>query len=123
ADIWENKLTEETEVIALSDFYTEGRKRTPHMVTKGSGKKRREEQDGWIGSLVPNDLITTKLFNAELKDIESKETRLTEVEAELTELVEAAKVEETDEEAALNEALNEREDAFLIGSVRSELKA
>src|SRR5699024_9273542 len=66
ADIWEHKLTEDTEVIALSDFYTEGRKRIPHMVTKGTGKKKREEQDGWIGSLVPNDLITTTLFNAEL---------------------------------------------------------
>jgi len=122
ADIWEQTLTEDTEVIALSDFYTEGRKRTPRMVTKGSGQNKREEQDGWVGNLVPNDLIKHKLFNNELTEIENKEAKLQEVEAELTELVEAAKVEESDEEVALNEALNEREDAFLIGSVRSELK-
>src|SRR5699024_2535800 len=92
------------------------------MVTKGTGNKKREEQAGWIGSLVPNELITTYLFNTELTEIETKETRLQEIEAELTELVEATKVEESDEEIALSEALNEREDAFLIGSVRSELK-
>lgn len=122
ASLWEHTLTEDTEVIALSDFYTEGRKRVPHMVTKGTGKKKREEQDGWVGSLVPNDLITTTLFNEELKSIEQQEARLQEIEAELTELVEAAKVEESDEEAALHESLNEKEDAFLIGAVRSELK-
>ncbi|QUW23063.1 type I restriction-modification system subunit M [Sporosarcina sp. Marseille-Q4063] len=123
ADIWENKLTEDTEVIALSDFYTEARNRVPLMVTKGSGNNKREEQDGWIGSLVPNDLIKFKLYKSELTEIETKESRLQEVEAELTELVEAAKVEESDEEVALGDALNEREDAFLVGSVRSELKA
>ena len=122
ADIWENKLTEDTEIIALSDFYTEGRKRTAHMVTKGSGRNKREEQDGWIGNLVPNDLITNKLFHAELTDIEAKEAKFQAVEVELSELVEAAKVEESDEEVALGEALNDREDAFLIGAVRSELK-
>src|SRR5699024_3994566 len=57
-----------------------------------------------------------------LKSIEQQNARLQEIEAELTELVEAAKVEESDEEAALHESLNEKEDAFLIGAVRSELK-
>src|SRR5699024_10766409 len=96
ADIWENKLTEDTEVIALSDFYTEGRTRVPLIVTKGTGRNRREEQDGWVGNLIPNDLIKSKLFKEELTEIETKETRRQEVEAELDELVEAAKVEESD---------------------------
>ncbi len=123
ADIWSETLTEDAEIIAVSDFYEEGRKRVPNIVTKGSGNKKREEQDGWIGSIVPNDLIRTTLYNEELVNIETKETRLQEVESELTELVEAAKVEESDEEIALSDTLNEKEDAFLIGSVRNELKA
>lgn len=123
ADIWENKLTEDTEVIALSDFYTEGRTRVPFIVTKGTGRNRREEQDGWVGNLIPNDLIKAKLFKEELTDIETKEARQQEVEAELDELVEAAKVEESDEAFALGDALNQREDAFSVSSVRSELKA
>lgn len=123
ADIWENKLTEDTEVIALSDFYTEGRTRVPLIVTKGTGRNRREEQDGWVGNLIPNDLITSKLFKEELTEIETKEARRQVVEAELDEFVEAAKVEESDEAFALGDALNQREDAFSVSSVRTELKA
>ena len=122
AEIWKEKLTEDTEIIALTDFYTAGRTRVPLMVTKGTGKKKREEQVGWVGSIVSNDLIKKHLFAEDLAEMEEKEARLPEIEVELTELVEAAKVEESDEEDALREALNNKEDAFLIGSVRSLLK-
>ena len=122
AEIWKEKLTEDAEIIALTDFYTAGRTRVPLMVTKGSGKTKREEQDGWIGSIVSNELIMKHLFAEDVAAIEEKVARLFEVAAELTELVEASKVEESDEEVALSEALNDKEDAFLIGSVRSLLK-
>ncbi|MEV9641484.1 type I restriction-modification system subunit M [Mammaliicoccus sciuri] len=122
AEIWKDKLTDDTEIIALTDFYTAGRTRVPFMVTKGSGKTKREEQDGWIGSIVPTELIMKHLFAEEVSTIEEIETRLPEIDAELTELVEAAKVEESDEEVALNEALNDKEDAFTIGAIRSLLK-
>lgn len=122
ANIWQEQLMADTEVIALKDFYTEGRKSIPRMVTKGEGNKKREVQDGWIGSLIPNELIKTKLFNAELTEIETKETKLQDIEATLTDLVEAAKVEESDEAIALSDVLNEKEDAFLIKFVKSALK-
>ncbi|WP_252504441.1 type I restriction-modification system subunit M [Sporosarcina sp. Marseille-Q4943] len=122
AEIWKDKLNEDAEIIASSDFYTAGRSRVPFMVTKGSGKTKREEQDGWVGSIVSNDLIKKHLFAEEVTAIEEKEARLPEVETELTELVEAAKVEESDEEVALSEALNDKEDAFTIGAIRLLLK-
>lgn len=46
-----------------------------------------------------------------------------EIDAELDELVEATKVEDSDENFALGEALNKNETAFTVGAVRSELKA
>ena len=122
AEIWKDKLTEDTEIIALTDFYTAGRTRMPLMVTKGSGKTKREEQDGWVGSIVPNELIMKQLFTEEVSIIEEKETRLPEIDAELTELVEAAKVEESDEEIALSDALNDKEDTFTIGAIRTLVK-
>ncbi|MDN7247104.1 type I restriction-modification system subunit M [Planococcus shenhongbingii] len=122
AEVWKDKLTQDTEIIALTDFYTAGRTREPLMVTKGSGKTKRQEQDGWVGSIVSTELIMKRLFAEDVSTIKEKETRLTEIDAELAELVEAAKVEESDEEIALNEALNDKEDAFTIGSVRSLLK-
>lgn len=122
AEIWKNTLTDDTEIIASSDFYSAGRTRVPHMVTKGTGKNKRLEQDGWISSIIPNSLITKHLYSDELAEIEAKKTRLQEIETKLADLVEAAKVEESEEELALSDALNEKEDAFLVGAVRAELK-
>lgn len=42
------------------------------MITKGTGNNKREEQDGWIGAIVPNDLIAKRLYGEELKEIEDK---------------------------------------------------
>ncbi|MHA7103281.1 type I restriction-modification system subunit M [Bacillus sp. C-3-6] len=122
AEIWKNALTHDTEIIALSSFYTAGRTREPNMVTKGTGNKKREEQDGWIGSIVPNELIAKRLYSDELEEIESKKTRIQEIETELSDLVEAAKVEDSDEANALGETLNEASEAFENKSIKDELK-
>jgi type I restriction enzyme M protein len=122
AEIWRNALTRDTEIIKLSDFYTAGRTREPNMVTKGTGNKKREEQDGWVGSIVPNELIAKRLYSDELEEIESKKTRIQEIETELSDLVEAANVEDSDEANALGETLNESGEAFENKSVNSELK-
>src|SRR5699024_4961812 len=98
AELWEEMLAEDTEKIAISDFYTVARTRESNMVTKGSGKTKRTEQDGWIGSIVPNELILTELYADELEDVEAKQDSLTSVTDEINELVEAAKVEESNEE-------------------------
>ena len=122
AELWEEMLAEDTEKIAISDFYTVGRTREPNMVTKGSGKTKRTEQDGWIGSIVPNELILKELYTDELEEVEAKQASLASITDEINELVEAAKVEESDEEAALGDALNTREDDFTLSAVRSEIK-
>jgi len=122
AEIWKDSLTRDTEIIALSEYYSGGRTREPNMVTKGTGDKKREEQDGWVGSLVPNDLIAKRLYSKELEAIEYKKTKLQEIEAELTDLVEAAKAEDSDEANVLSETLNEAREAFEANRVKAELK-
>lgn len=124
AKIWKKCLKEDTEIIASTkNFYQAARERVPNIVIKGSGKNRREEQDGWNSLIVPNDLIKKHLFSKELNEIENKQQRVQEVEAELDELVEAAKIEESDENFALGECLNKNETAFTVGAVRNELKS
>ena len=124
AKIWKKCLKEDTEIIASTkNFYQAARERVPNIVIKGSGKNRREEQDGWNSLIVPNDLIKKHLFSKELNEIENKQQRVQEVESELDELVEAAKIEESDENFALGECLNKNETAFTVGAVRNELKS
>lgn len=122
AEIWKESLSHDTEVIALSDFYTAGRTREPNMVTKGSGKTKRVEKDGWIGSIVPNELVEKQLYRDELEEIESKKSRMQEIEAELADLVEAAKVEDSEEANALGDTLNEANEAFDSKALKAELK-
>jgi len=127
AEIWKDALIHDTELIAVSDFYTVGRTREPNMVTKGTGDKKREEQDGWVGAIVPNDLIAKRLYSNELRAIENKKVRVSEIETELTELAEAAKVEDSDENAALYDVLkknkdDEPQDSFDSKAVKTELK-
>jgi len=127
AEIWKQSLTHDTELIANSEFYTIARTREPNMVTKGTGKKKREEQDGWIGSIVPNSLIEKYLYADEVEAINCKKSRMNEIEMELTELVEAAKIEDTDENNALYDALKKNEedepgDSFEAKTLKTELK-
>ncbi|NFE75188.1 type I restriction-modification system subunit M [Clostridium botulinum] len=110
AEIWKESLIHDTELIANGGFYTIGRTREPNMVTKGTGNKKREEQDGWVGSIIPSGLIAQELYHEELKEIENKKNTIQDIETELTDLVEAAKVEDSKENNALYEAIKKNED-------------
>ncbi|MDY0409883.1 type I restriction-modification system subunit M [Virgibacillus soli] len=122
AELWENILSEDTEKIAISDFYTVGKTREANMVTKGSGKTKRIEQDGWVGAIVPNELILKELYTVELHDVETQKDALAAINDEINELVEAAKIEESEEAQILGDALNAREDDFTISAVRAEIR-
>jgi len=127
AEIWKDALTHDTELIASSGFYKIGRSRERNMITKGSGSNKREEQDGWIGSIIPSGLIAQELYHAELEAIENKRDSIQEIESELADLIEAAKVEDSEENNALYDALKKNEDdepgdAFDNKLLKEELK-
>lgn len=127
AEIWKDALTHDTELIASGGFYNIGRTREPNMITKGSGSNKREEQDGWVGSIIPNDLIAKELYHVQLEAIENKKNEIQDIETELADLVEAAKVEDSEENNALYDALKRNEDdepgdAFDNKLVNAELK-
>ncbi|MCT4686453.1 type I restriction-modification system subunit M [Vallitalea sp.] len=127
AEIWKDALTHDTELIANEGFYKIGRTREPNMITKGSGSNKREEQDGWVGSIIPNDLIAQELYYVELEAIANKRDAIQEIETELAELVEAAKVEDSKENNALYDVLKKNKDdepcdAFHNKLVKEELK-
>lgn len=127
ADIWKDSLTKDLELISLSDFYTVARTREPNMIVKGSGNSRREEQDGWISSLIPNELIVKQLYNVESSNIEKLKQEVSEIEMELEELVEAAKIEGSDENEILYECLTKNKEgeagnSFTAKAIKDELK-
>lgn len=127
AEVWKNALIHDTEIIANEGFYNAGRTREPNMITKGSGKNKREEQDGYVGCIVPNDLIATELYSEEIKAIDEKKNDVQDIDGELSELVENAKVEDSVENSALFVALKKNEndepgDSFDSKSLKAALK-
>lgn len=127
AELWHQKFTTDLEVIVGNDFYDAAIMTEPHMVTKGSGKTKRVEQDGVIGRLIPNDFIEHFLFSEERDKLDSYQSDLDSLEAELGELIEAAKEESSDEYYALNDLLkrdddDEVKDAFDAARVNKTLK-
>lgn len=127
AEIWKNTLFNDTELIAGMGFYTAGRTREPNMVTKGTGQNKYEEQDGWIGAIVPNDLIAKNLYSELVQKIADSKEQLTATESELSELVEAAKVENSDENSILYDSMrknkdDEPQDSFDNKKIKAELK-
>ncbi|PTI80341.1 type I restriction-modification system subunit M [Staphylococcus succinus] len=122
AEIWSNMLLEDVEKIATSDFYIVARTREANIVTKGSGKTKRKEQDGWIGSIVPNNIILKNLYSDELEVLKAKQESFTSIMEEINELVDTVKVEESDEESALGDTLNDREDDFKMKVVKKKME-
>ena len=113
AETWKKALLRDTELIAKEGFYKVGRTREPNIVTKGTGKKKREEQDGWVGAIVPNTLIAKLLYTDQLKTQETMRSKIQELEMELSDLLESAKTEETEENDALVEVVKKNKDGDL----------
>ena len=127
AELWNTIFNHDLEIIAASRFYESARMTEPNMVSKGQGKNKRMVQEGVRGSIIPNDLIEAILFREKKKELEVIQVELEAVSDELSELVEAAKVEESDEYYALNDLIKrndegETTETFDAKLVKKELK-
>lgn len=127
ADLWRDSLETDEELIARNGFYISGRTLKPNMVEKGSGSEKHQVQDGWLGAIVPNDLITEELYNDKQTHISDLVTKADDIESELGELVDVAKSEDTPESDALFNVLkktadDEPQDNFESKKVKAALK-
>ena len=110
AELWQQKLTSDLEIIATYGFYDAAMITEPNMVTKGKGKNKHLVQVGVVGQLISNDLMERLLYHEERNKIDSYQANLNSLEAELSVLSEAAKEESSDEYYALNDLLKRDDD-------------
>ncbi len=111
--------------IDLEIIQTEGveaiKKVDPHMVLKKKNGTEQEVQEGWLGRILPFELVQENLLKTEKDALKAKENRLPEIEAELEALIE-----EMSEEEKELDILNEAKDAFIpkdLSKYSKELKA
>lgn len=105
-------------VIDLEMVQTEGFGATkqvdPNMVIKKKSGKDVEIQEGWLGRIIPFDLVQETLLKDEATALQEKEERLTQVTAEQQEILDSLTEEEKED---LTDVLNDDNTAFLASSV------
>ncbi len=107
--------------VDLEVIQTEGfgatKKVEPNMVSKKVRGKDQEVQEGWMGRVMPFELVQETLLVNELQELKKKENRLAEIDSEITELFEA--LSEEDKET---DTVNEAKDSFINSAVTKEAK-
>ena len=98
-DQW-SKISNDLEILQTEGFDA-SKKVDPHMVIKKKDNKEEEVQNGWVGHVIPFELVQTTLLKEDYDALKAKESRLSEISAELTELIDS--IDESDRGDFLNE--------------------
>ncbi|MGX6424269.1 type I restriction-modification system subunit M [Streptococcus infantarius] len=85
----------------------------PNLVIKKKSGKEVEVQEGWLGHVLPFDLVQKELLADEVNSISNKENRLNDISAEIEELFE-----ELPEEEKEKDFVNDAKDAFVNAKVK-----
>jgi type I restriction enzyme M protein len=107
--------------IDLEIIQTEGFAATktvdPNMVTKKKDGKDHEVQEGWVGHVLPFELVQETLLKDQLKHLKEAENRLLEIASEYTEIIDSLSEEEKE-----SSVLNDANDAFVTKEVSKKAK-
>ncbi len=107
--------------VDLEIIQTEGmdavREVDPRMILKKKGDKESEVQDGWVGRVLPFDLVQRELLQTSLADLTAKETRLSEISASYDELLDAIP-----EDDRSGDSFSEDGSGFVPAAVAKEAK-
>ncbi|MCC8139015.1 MAG: type I restriction-modification system subunit M [Lachnospiraceae bacterium] len=106
--------------IDLEVIQTEGFAATkqvdPHMVLKKKNNKEEEVQEGWVGHVLPFDLVEAALLPEDRAALKNKEDRLAEIAGERESLLD--ELNDEDREQPFVE-----EDAFVAAELKKAIKA
>ena len=107
--------------IDLEIIQTEGREAIrqvdPNMVIKKKDNKEIEVQDGWVGHVIPFELIQSTILKVQKDELQNKENRLSEILSEVEELIDSL----NDEEKEMN-FFDSDKNAFVNDAVKKALK-
>ena len=109
--------------IDLEILKTEGfdavRKVDPNMVTKKKDGKDIEIQDGWVGHIIPFELIQEEKLNSQVSELRKNECKLERIAALYTETIEELTEDEKEE---ISDLLTDEKDGFVNSEVSKYAK-
>ncbi|AIO18472.1 putative type I restriction enzymeP M protein [Candidatus Izimaplasma bacterium HR1] len=88
----------------------------PNMILKKKNNKEEEVQEGWVGRVIPFDLVQNALINEETEILKVKKERVVNIQSEFQGLLDSL----TEDEKEL--ILNDAGTAFDAKSVKEQLK-
>ena len=106
--------------ILQSEGFDAVRKVDPNMVMKKKGDEEVEEQKGWVGRIIPFELVQERFFAAERAEIAEKTAAADRLASELVTL--AGDVPEEEREGVIEEE-GEEFDAKLVAAKAVEIRA
>ncbi|MCF6225289.1 MAG: SAM-dependent methyltransferase [Xanthomonadales bacterium] len=95
-----------------SEGFAASKQVDPHMVNKKVKGKDTEVQDGWVGHILPFDVVQNTYLKGALHALKQKENRLTEISAEFEAILESLTEEEKEADT-----IKESNDGFINAAV------
>lgn len=114
-DEWK-RIAVDLEIIQTEGFEAT-KKVDPNMVMKKKDGKDIEVQDGWVGRVIPFELVQETLLYDDLAKLKEKESRLAEITAEYESLLD-----ELPEDEKEKDFVNDEKTAFVPDGVKKAIK-
>ncbi|MCI8550126.1 MAG: type I restriction-modification system subunit M [Lachnospiraceae bacterium] len=115
---WE-KIAIDLEMIQTEGF-SATKKVDPNLVTKKKDGKDQEVQEGWVGHIIPFELIQSTLLKGELEALQRGESELSGLPAEYDAILDSLS---EDEKEMCKEAISEEGDAFVPKEISKRIKS
>lgn len=107
------KIAVDLEIMQTEGF-SSTRRVDPNMVLK----KDHEVQEGWVGRVIPFELVQSTILRKETEALKQKSVRLSEIQSTYEEIIDSMSEEDKD-----SEILNDAKDAFVAAEVNKMVKS
>jgi len=107
------KIAVDLEIMQTEGF-SSARRVDPNMVLK----KDHEVQEGWVGRVIPFELVQSTILREETEALKQKSVRLSEIQSTYEEIIDSMSEEDKD-----SEILNDAKDAFFAAEVNKMVKS
>ena len=115
-DDW-TKIETDLEIIQTEGFEAT-KKVDPRMVLKKEKGKDVETQDGWVGHVIPFDVVQASLLKEQANEVKAAESKVGELDAEYSELAESF----TDEDKEAYSSLFDEDGGIVSAAIAKTVK-
>jgi len=114
-DQW-TKIAVDLEILQTEGFDA-AKKVDPNIVQKKKDGKDTDVQEGWVGHVIPFELVQLTLLRTQHAALKQKEERLAEIQSGYDEILDSLSEEDKD-----SSVVNEAKDAFVVAEVGKQVK-